>query len=303
MVPAMAAPLGQDEWDRRAAACGYEWREPVTRARRPTLARCLTCGHEWSPRPDRAKAGHGCPRCGLARGAVLVDQSERDRQAEALGLRWLEPCGVWDEKRLVECLTCGHRWHLSPNKVQSGRGCHPCALRRQAERNRAGRIPREVRDRQAAAIGLRWLEEPTSGGAPTLAECEHGHRSRPTPWNVAQGHGCIECAVYGWRDTRPGVLYVVTNPEAGRVKIGKTNAPRSRMNDHRKDGFTDLVWMSDEAPGYEVSAAEVAALAMVGVEPVQGREYFALSRTFLVADAVSVARQAFDAATRRAKAA
>ncbi len=66
-----SAPLSQNVWDRRAAAVGIEWLEPVKASHTPTSARCLTCGHECLPRPANVQQGHGCPRCPRTPAIVL----------------------------------------------------------------------------------------------------------------------------------------------------------------------------------------------------------------------------------------
>ena len=290
----MSARATQEQRDEEARTVGLRWVEPCRTASEKVGVECLTCGHRWQTNPNNVQQGCGCPACKnratAERRRVPVEQ--RHAEAAAVGARWIGEPRHNGRPALAECLTCAHRWSVTPGSIHMGTGCPKCADRIRAEKRRA---PRDLRDEQAAAVGLRWIEDPAQAHRPTLAECEHGHRSRPTPANVMSGHRCIECAVSGWRDTRPGVLYVVTNPEAGRVKIGKTNAPRARMNDHRRDGFTDLVWMSDEAPGHEVSDAErvaLAAIASLGVEPIRGREYFAVSPRLLVADVVEIAEVA-----------
>ena len=220
--------------------------------------------------------------------AASLGQEEWDRRAEAVGLVWLEPVANRRTKTKARC-DRGHMFTLYPDSVTKGWGCPTCGWQAAGVKRRASQ---DDWDRRAQAVGIRWLEPVLTADKPTAAQCLCGHEWRPEPAGVGKGQGCPECATSGWKDTRPGVLYVVVNPEAGRVKIGKTNAPDSRMYRHQLDGFTDLVWMSDEAPGYEVSAAEVAALAMVGVEPVRGREYFALAPGLLVADVVEIASRA-----------
>lgn len=286
----------QDEWDRRGARVGLSWLEPVANKETPTPARCDDCGHEWSPYPGNVTRGHGCPECNRGNrggGRPAAPRDQRDEEAAACGLVYVGEPGPVSSYAAVRCLNpeCGHEWRVRVVSVQQGRaGCPMC----QAESYRA---PREQRDEEAAKVGVRWIDDPTrSRHTPRAVECvECGHRWQAKPGNIQQERGCPECASSGWKDARPGVLYVVVNPDEGRVKIGKTNAPDSRMYIHGLAGFTDLVWMSDEAPGHEVSEAERVALAAIakrGAEPVKGREYFALAPGLLVADVVEIASRA-----------
>ncbi len=126
-----ALGLGQEEWDRRIAAVGAEWVEPVL-GNAPTAARCLTCRREWAAWPSGITAGSGCPACGQVRAREVlrerrVPQSVWDERITLVGARWLEPVSDSHTATRAQCDTCGHEWQPWPTVVYSGSGCPVCA--------------------------------------------------------------------------------------------------------------------------------------------------------------------------------
>lgn len=120
--------LNPQEHISRADSFGVEWIEvpEVNGEKRP--ARCLVCSYEWEIKPANLYSGFGCPRCGDRAMAEKqrASQSDRDFQAAAVGLRWLEPVMSHAVPALIECLGCGHQWKARANDVQQGKGCAVC---------------------------------------------------------------------------------------------------------------------------------------------------------------------------------
>jgi len=54
-------PLGQPEWDQRAASVGIEWVDPVVGIGTTSRARCLTCDHVWATWPGNVSKGPRLP--------------------------------------------------------------------------------------------------------------------------------------------------------------------------------------------------------------------------------------------------
>ena len=65
------------------------------------------------------------------------------------------------------------------------------------------------------------------------------------------------------------------------MKMGKMNLGSPRLDQHRRDGYTEVYWLSRQAMGWIVSEAERASLREIveekGHRPVRGREYFAIA--------------------------
>ena len=123
------AQVPQREWDLRAAAVKLKWLEPVTTNGIKTLADCLMCGHRWSAVPGEVQQGQACPECGNKRKGQhqVLPQSEWQRRAATVGIKWLEPVLHSGIPTKALCLECGNEWPKSPDGVTSGSGCPNCA--------------------------------------------------------------------------------------------------------------------------------------------------------------------------------
>lgn len=170
----------QDEWDKRAAAVGLEWTEPVQAATGKVNARCLKCGHEEPKSPNGVTAGSGCPKCAGKR----KTQKDWDREAKERGFEWTAPVIRSHDHVAARCLTCGYEWQLKPtNKT----GCPVC--------KKVARVTPEQWHERAAAVGIEWLEEPKHALSPTAARClscDYQYIARPG--NVTNGRGCLICS-------------------------------------------------------------------------------------------------------------
>lgn len=112
--------------------------------------------------------------------------------------------------------------------------------------------------------------------------CAAGHISTPLPNGVQQGHGvCRHCSGKSW-----DAFYIVTNDDAGMLKYGiTTGTGRSRLNDHRRQGFVTVHRFLSGLPGDTAPRLERhvgATLRLAGEEPVRGREYYPDHVTALV---------------------
>jgi hypothetical protein len=111
-------------------------------------------------------------------------------------------------------------------------------------------------------------------GTPHRCRCANDHECRPRPNDIQQGQGiCGICAGKEW-----DVLYVTRNPVTRCVKFGISQRDgRRRLGDHRRSGYTEVLHLFTELPEGLAAHTEDKirlALAMVGAQPVRGREYF-----------------------------
>jgi len=123
------APVGQEEWNRRAAAVGVDWLDSVAGNSVLTRAKCRACGHQWAARPSDVDRGGRCPVCANKRkGQYQVHtQAEWAEIAECSNLEWCETVTGALTKTRARCTVCKHEWHVVPSSVQQGRGCPQCA--------------------------------------------------------------------------------------------------------------------------------------------------------------------------------
>jgi len=225
----------QQAHDQAAAAVGIQWLEPVKRNTAKTGARCLNCHLEWQALPSRVQQGGGCPKCGIEKNAERqrLSQAERDNQAKAVGVEWLEPVKRSSHKALARCLTCGHQWKVLGGQVTAGHGCPKCWAA-------ARRVPQAERDRQAKKMGLRWLEPVTNASHPTLARCNKcDHEWRTYPDTVSRGSGCPACAERGFNPEKPAYVYLLIR-EDGVAQVGITGGGETaekRLRRHRANGY------------------------------------------------------------------
>jgi formylmethanofuran dehydrogenase subunit E len=246
-------------------------------AHTPVLLRCAE-GHECSPMPNSVQKGHGiCRTCaGCDRIAAEAAFWELVAEHGAIAL------GEYVNARTPVPLRCaeGHECSPRPNDVQKGRGiCRTCAGQDPVAAEAAFRA--RVADLGGVVVG-----EYVNALTPVSLRCAEGHECSPRPHDVQQGRGiCGECAGKIWN-----VFYVVISDLE--VKFGITSGdPRSRLSDHRRDGFQTAppLRLLRDLPGTtakDIEDACKAALKLAGELPTRGLEYFDISCLALVLDVV-----------------
>lgn len=177
---------------------------------------------------------------------------------------------------MVRC-AAGHDCTPTPNNVKRGQGvCSVCGGRNSAAAWQAFR--ERVGARGGVVLETAWKGKDT----PHAIRCVLGHIGHPTPGSVQRGCGiCRTCAHRVW-----DVFYVVRHPAAGQLKFGITSGdPRSRLNDHARDGFTEVlrtITRMDNGAAKELEDEVRKLLRCAGVRPVRGREYFTDAVTAVV---------------------
>lgn len=113
---------------------------------------------------------------------------------------------------LHECLY-GHTWLVAPDKILSGRGCPHCN----------GGIKKTNYKEELVTKGIKYtpIEDYVNWETPILHSCPNGHTWKGIPNNILKGQGCPNCAVYGFSQDKPAILYYI---KIGMYyKIGITN--------------------------------------------------------------------------------
>ncbi len=244
---ARAQRLDPGDWDRRAALVGIDWLSHPETKRSKTPARCRKCGYEWLASPSNVSIGHGCPQCG---GRLPITRAVWDERAKAVGIRWLTEPRQSLEKASAECVTCGYQWDVLPSKIQGGSGCPSCAER----------IPvtREEWDRRIAVCGMEWIEYPGRSSVQGIARCPScGYIGPKYAQAASRGAGCPVCTDPSFDPEAPSLVYLITLPDAGLMKIGKTNAAakNDRLQVHRRRGW-EVVQVWNTRAGAQASAIE-----------------------------------------------
>lgn len=233
-------------------------------------------GHECKPRPDSVQRGNGiCPTCAnkkITRPAAVQAEKDYIARVEALGGTCKHE--TWEGVSKPHRVICraGHECKPRPSSVQQGQGlCRTCG---DAAINRAAAVQAE-KDyiARVEAFGGTCAHEVWEGTQkPHAVICKAGHKCKPRPNSVQQGVGiCPKCAGKIW-----DVFYLLGNPVREEVKLGITSGnPKSRLSDHKRDGFTDFYGVWTNFPGAaELERQMKRALPAAGFLPVRGQEYF-----------------------------
>jgi hypothetical protein len=90
-----------------------------------------------------------------------------------------------------------------------------------------------------------------------------------------QASNCPVCAVSGFKDSKPGYVYLLRHEQWGLLKIGITNEPEVRLHTHGQLGF-EVLEISSQMSGAKARSTEKqikehlsAAGVMLGPSPVR----------------------------------
>jgi hypothetical protein len=193
-------------------------------------------------------------------GKAFVDEWDSDANREQFGVESPHQIKWTDERRFNWiCIAEGHRFRQAPYaRVTRGSSCTVC-------QNRL--IQPGVNDLETwfPELAEEWCYPQNKGllpsqiapksGQTVFWNCINGHEPFPsTPWNRTQAEtGCPECSQYGYKDSQPGLLYLVERLDSamGRRarKIGITNAQKGhrRLSLWKRQGFESVKIWSHES--------------------------------------------------------
>jgi hypothetical protein len=112
-------------------------------------------------------------------------------------------------------------------------------------------VTQEEWDRRAAKQGITWLEPVKTARTNTAALHECGYAWDPAPSSIASGSGCPRCAIHGFKEDEPYLLYLLRAPSDGALKVGITITPdntetAARLRKHRQNGWNTVeIWSFD----------------------------------------------------------
>jgi hypothetical protein len=242
---------------------------------KPHRARCAA-GHICNPNPYNVSRGAGICRTCSGYDPAVAEAAFRARLAR-LGATPLYARWLGNKRPHHVVCAAGHESYPMPISLTRGQGiCRTCAGQDPAVAEAQFRA--RLHDLGVTPLFVKWL----GVNRPHHVRCIAGHDAWPYPANVRNGEGpCRVC-----RGCRWDALYVVTSPLV--VKFGITSGdPRPRLAKHARRGYATVVRLHTGLPGTVAPDAEtaiVAALAVAGEQPVQGKEYFDVSCLGLVVD-------------------
>lgn len=248
--------------------------------------RCGSCGQTRHPTPGGILHQEGpgvCEPCGKraagARRGFRAQLEFRERLNRA-GLTLLDD--EWHgalRPYSVQC-TDGHVTTQRPGDVQHrGATCAWCT----------GQSPQAAEEnfrRALQAKGFQLLDDYVTRHHPHRAICPSGHMCYPRPSGIRRGEsGCFQCARRVW-----DVVYVVQHEYDPRIKIGITSGQGGRrLTTHASQGYTRVhrnLQNLGAGRALEVERDIRKTIALAGIRPVEGREYYPLSALSVALDVV-----------------
>ena len=209
-------------------AAGLEPLEPYPgKCTKQWRCRCTKCKSTVSPRLTNVWRGGGCDKC--RKRALSLSQDEAVKHMLAAGLEPLEPYpGNCTKQWRCRCTKCKSTVSPTLNNVQRGSGCNKC---------------RQISDAQAVddvlAAGFEPLE-PYPGKTIKDWRCRCtrcGNNISVKLSIIRRGSGCKECAETGYKNHKPGTVYLLRSESLRAYKVGITNNPDQRLSNHEKHGW------------------------------------------------------------------
>jgi len=216
--------------------------------------RCLKCDREVTPTYGSIRSGSGCHYCaskarGVAqRGRPISSRGKLDYDPNTVvllmrnaGMEPLEDCPGRHAPWRCRCLVCGTIGLPRLNGIQAGQGgCVPCGKRKADAAARTRRLNDDSTAAEMTAAGLNPLVPYPGSDKPWRCRCVNCDRevtARLT--GVRTGKGCRYCATHGIDLTAPTMVYVVSHPQWGAVKvgIGACTGYNSRLLQHERAGW------------------------------------------------------------------
>jgi hypothetical protein len=196
-------------------------------------------GHEWTAKVASRSRGTGCPYCSgnkVLPGFNDLATTDPELSREAL----FDPTtvGRGSGKKLPWRCSLGHEWEaVVSNRAGNSAGCIFCTGRKALPgfNDLASQYPDLAREAMFDATQV------TTGSRKKLPwRCAEMHEWMAPVQDRVQGHGCPNCAKFGFNPEEPAWLYLLIHRERDMIQIGITNNVPRRMREHRKNGWEAL---------------------------------------------------------------
>lgn len=191
---------------------------------------------------NRTLQGFGCSYCSGKR--VLKGFNDLATTHPALAREALD----WDpttvskgssKKRKWKCSIGHHYVGAIAHRVYMNAGCPFCAGRQVLK----GFNDLATTNPDLASEALNWDSTSLSAGSHKKVKwkCSSGHIWTAPPNGRRRGEGCPSCSKSGFNPNKNGWLYLVYHEGWDLLQVGLTNDPESRLNDHRRTGFSEVL--------------------------------------------------------------
>lgn len=213
-------------------AHGVEPLEAFQAVKTPWESRCLKCHRVIRPTYLNVKQGHSA--CVYCAGRKIPEEYAIQIMREA-DLEPLEPYRNFRTKWRSKCLLCGTECFPILKSILNGQGgCLNCV-----------RHLVTSEDAVATMKKMEWepLEPYHGSAAPWKCRCTIcGEIWYPTHHKVSReiSRRCPTCTPHGFNFAEDGYLYLLRHETWQLFKIGISNSPHSRTNDHETRGWETL---------------------------------------------------------------
>tara|TARA_B100000212_G_scaffold339762_2_gene318870 strand:+ start:190 stop:1518 length:1329 start_codon:yes stop_codon:yes gene_type:complete len=197
-------------------------------------------GHSWKASVISRKEGSNCPFCANRNAKVWSGFND----LKTLFPHLVEEADGWNpsnvlpgsEKMMPWKCKEGHTWKASPANRSKGRGCPYCAPF--GAKVWSGFNDLKTLYPQVAEEADDW--DPSKYIAKSKEKmpwkCSKGHKWISSISNRTSGHGCPNCADYGFKPGELAWLYLMNRP--GEQQFGITNNLERRTQAHQVFGWT-----------------------------------------------------------------
>jgi DNA-directed RNA polymerase subunit RPC12/RpoP len=203
------------------------------------ISKCSACSHEWPATVNNLTKGSGCSACA---GRVSDDlwTTHPDVAARIISHDSKTLTKGMSKKVISRCPDCSREWSARVADLTQGNGCPACA----------GRVFDDLWTTDPEVAAKIISHDPktlTKGsGKKVISKCSAcSHEWPATVNNLTKGHGCPNCAEYGFNPQQKAIVYLMQ--QSDKMKIGITNlygnvCENSRIKNHQSNGWELVDW-------------------------------------------------------------
>ena len=241
----MSKRLNEEDARAMMLAADFQPNVPYQGVNTPWAGVCLKCGQPGSPAYNEIRKGRGaCAYCARWKvdsavlvGKMLAVDFQPNVPYQGANTPW---AGV--------CLKCGQPGSPQYNDIRKGRGgCVYCARRKVDSAVLVGKM---------LAVDFQPNAPYQGANIPWAGVClKCGQQGSPQYNDIRKGAGaCWSCATHGFNPAKPAIVYVIASSKW--VKVGITNPTSRRLNQHAKQGLTNVLHILEFESGHDAAALE-----------------------------------------------
>lgn len=269
-----ALRLSEEEARDRMIVAGATPLEPYPGTNlRPWRCKCHSCGDVITPRLGSITGRVPCPRCGRE-AQMAARRADADDAAMILRAAGADPRVPYPGRLKpwrAQCVRCGR--NVSPMLVNVMRGTRPCKWCANRARAKSNLTDAEVAREQMIEAGAVPLEPFRGVKKKWRCRCVTcGEEVWPQLQTIQRGAGpCTGCAVTGFDQTAPALVYLVELPAASIMKVGVMGTRTYRLKQHTARGWivAERWEVATGKQALDIERAVIAWWGSVGATPAE----------------------------------